>query len=112
VGKAGLLVALAVTGAMALIPSGALGGASAARTHTVVLKEVRYHPGTLSIRRGDSVKWVWRDGETEHNVTFAHSHSHTQSMGSYTLRFTRRGTFNYHCTIHVEEGMRGKITVH
>jgi plastocyanin len=28
------------------------------------------------------------------------------------VRFNRKGTFNYHCTIHVEEGMRGKLIVH
>ena len=32
--------------------------------------------------------------------------------GSYTVRFAHAGTFSYHCTIHVAEGMRGKIVVH
>jgi plastocyanin len=45
-------------------------------------------------------------------VTFAGFHSRTQTSGSYTVRFTRSGTFNYRCTIHVREGMRGKIVVH
>jgi plastocyanin len=45
-------------------------------------------------------------------VTFRSVHSRTQVTGTYTVRFTRKGTFNYHCTIHVEEGMRGKIVVH
>jgi plastocyanin len=31
--------------------------------------------------------------------------------GSYTVRFTRSGTFEYHCTIHLEEGMKAKIIV-
>src|SRR5271170_4070227 len=58
----------------AAIPTIALGGARAASTHTVVLKNIRFHPGTLSINRGDSVKWLWEDGE-EHNVTFHGLHS-------------------------------------
>ncbi len=95
----------------ALIPTVALGGASAAATHTVTLRELRFHPGTLTIHRGDSVTWVWRD-QVEHNVTFHGFHSRTQVHGSYTVRFNHRGTFNYECTIHVSEGMVGKIVVH
>lgn len=100
-------IALAAT---ALAPSAALGGARAAATHTVTLHEFRFHPGTLSIHRGDRVTWVWRDA-VEHNVTFNGFHSRTQERGSYTVRFTRNGTFNYRCTIHASEGMRGKIVV-
>ena len=108
--KLGLVAALALAAATAL-PAAALGGAHAARGHTVMLQNFGFHPGNLSINRGDSVTWVWRD-QTEHNVTFHSSHSHTQVHGTYTLRFNRAGTFKYECTIHVSEGMRGKIVVH
>jgi plastocyanin len=107
----GALVALAVA-ALALIPTVAFAGAKAASTHTVTLENIAFHPGTLSIKRGESVKWVWEDGETEHNVTFKGMHSKTQSHGSYTIRFEKPGTFSYDCTIHVAEGMKGKIIVH
>jgi plastocyanin len=106
-----LLAALAVASAIAVIPAGAFGGARLSSGHTVTLKEIAFHPASLSIRRGDSVTWLWRDSGTEHNVTFAGFHSRTQGQGSYTVKFTRRGIFNYHCTIHVASGMRGKITV-
>jgi plastocyanin len=113
--RLGRTIAIAVASAACagalLVPAAALGGAHAAATHGVSLHEFRFHPGTLTIRRGDKVTWVWRD-QTEHNVTFHGFHSRTQVHGSYTIRFTHRGTFNYHCTIHVEEGMRGKIVVH
>jgi plastocyanin len=105
------LASLAAATALALVPTGALGGAQAARTHTVILHEIRFHPATLNINRGESVKWIWRD-QVEHNVTFHSVHSRTQQSGTYTVRFNRRGTFNYHCTIHFEEGMRGKVIVH
>ncbi len=105
------LMAAAVVAIAALVPAVALGGARASTTHTVVLKEIRFHPGTLSIHRGDSVKWLWRDN-TEHNVTFHGFHSRTQETGSYTVRFNHTGTFSYRCTIHEAEGMRGKIIVH
>jgi plastocyanin len=108
---ASALVALAAASMSAAIPSGALGGAHAASTHMVTLSGVRFHPGALNVNRGDSVRWLWRERGTHHNVTFAGFRSRTQASGSYTVRFTRSGTFNYRCTIHVREGMRGKIVV-
>jgi plastocyanin len=104
------LVALAVV-VTAGVPAVALGGASAASTHTVILKNIRFHPATLSISRGDSVKWLWEDS-TVHNVTFHGFHSRTQQRGSYTVTFPRRGTFSYECTIHVRLGMKGEVIVH
>jgi plastocyanin len=103
---AGVALATAVAA-----PALALGGANAASTHTVPLHNFRFHPATLNIHRGDKVTWVWRD-QVEHNVTFHGFHSRTQVHGSYTVRFNRRGTYRYECTIHFEEGMRGKIVVH
>jgi plastocyanin len=97
---------------VAAIPAGAFTSAHAAGTHTVTLHEHLFHPATLNINHGDRVRWLWRDGETEHNVTFRGFHSRTQAVGSYTVRFTHRGTFRYFCTIHVSEGMKGKIVVH
>ena len=109
---AAVLCALAAASTLAAIPSGAFGGAQVASTHTVTLSSVRFHPGALNIGRGDRVRWLWRERGTAHNVTFAGFHSRTQTSGSYTVRFTRSGTFSYRCTIHVREGMRGKIVVH
>ena len=108
---AAALGALAAASTFAAIPGGAFGGAHAASTRTVTLSSLRFHPGTLNIGRGDSVRWLWRERGTEHNVTFSGFHSRTQSSGSYTVRFTRSGTFNYICTIHVRQGMRGRIVV-
>jgi plastocyanin len=109
-----LATRFAVAAAVAVaagIPAGAFGSAHAAGTHTVTLREFRFHPATLKIHRGDRVKWLWEDG-TEHNVTFHGFHSHTQEKGTYTVRFTHAGTFSYRCTIHAAEGMKGKIVVH
>ena len=106
------LVALAAAAAAAIaLPALALGGARAASTHSVSLRNLAFHPSTLNINHGESVKWVWRD-EEEHNVTFHGFHSRTQAHGSYTVRFARRGTFRYSCTIHANQGMRGKVVVH
>jgi plastocyanin len=87
------------------------GPASTARSRAVILRNLAFHPASLAINRGESVTWLWRDG-TEHNVTFHFVRSRTQKQGSYTLRFNRRGTFDYVCTIHRAEGMKGRIIVH
>jgi plastocyanin len=118
-GRTGNLLALAlVTVVAAPAPAialggvvGGTGGARSTGSHTVTLKDIAFHPGDLSIARGDGVTWVWRDGETEHNVTFHGFHSPTQSHGSYTVRFEHSGTFSYECTLHVAEGMKGEIIV-
>ncbi len=111
--RAGALCALALAAAApSLIGAGAFGGARAASTHSVVLRAIRFQPATLNIRRGDSVRWIWRDGRNEHNVAFRGFRSRTQTSGSYTVRFNRSGSFNYVCTLHVAEGMRGRVVVH
>ncbi len=115
-----LRAAVTITAALAIAaPAGALAvagrspiGAHGARSRTVVLENIRFNPSALSINRGDTVTWVWRDGSTEHNVTASGFHSRTQTRGSFTVRFTRAGTFSYRCTIHAAEGMRGKVVVH
>ncbi len=108
---AGALATLAVAAGTS-IPALASVGGHAATGHTVVLKNIRFHPGTLSIKRGDTVTWRWEDKGTEHNVTGRGFKSKTMAKGSFGVRFTHSGTFNYHCTIHVSEGMRGSIVVH
>ena len=106
-----LLIALTAAVTLAVVPPGALGGAHSAASHAVTLKGVRFQPGTLNIKRGESVTWAWNIRNSEHNVTFNGLHSKTGSKGSFSVRFTRAGTFSYICTIHVRQGMRGKIVV-
>ena len=95
-------------------PAAALasGSGHTAHTFTVTLQGLRFHPATLNVHVGDSVTWVWRDGGLAHNVTASRFHSRTQGHGSFTVRFTHKGTFSYRCTIHVAEGMVGKVIVH
>jgi len=106
-----VLVTLAVATGTA-IPAFAAGGGHSASGHTVTLSHIRFHPPTLSIKRGDTVTWLWQDKGEEHNVTGKGFKSRTMSKGSFSVRFTKAGTFNYKCTIHVSEGMVGKVVVH
>lgn len=107
----GILATLAIAATTA-IPALASGGAHSAATHSVTLKNIRFHPGTLSIKRGDTVSWLWEDKGIDHNVTGSGFKSKTMAKGSFSVRFTRAGTFNYRCTIHAAEGMKGSIVVH
>jgi len=88
--------------------------ADAARTRTVAIEDIDYSPRTARISRGDRVRWVWRDGPfTQHNVRSRGSRrfkgSATKAKGSHTVRFTRRGTYRYVCTVHL--GMDAKVVV-
>lgn len=104
-----VLAVMAAVGTCA-IPAGALGGAHTASSHTVVLRHNQYLPGTVSIRRGDSVTWVWEDGNALHNVIGRGFQSRTVRHGTFAVRFTRSGTFNYKCTVHPH--MTGRVVVH
>ncbi|HTA04836.1 MAG TPA: plastocyanin/azurin family copper-binding protein [Solirubrobacteraceae bacterium] len=111
--------ALALIAAIAAVPTIALAGshsqttptAQAAATHTVSLSGFSFHPSSLTIKRGDSVRWSWNIPKSEHNVTFRSVHSHTGSSGSLTVKFPNAGTFSYVCTVHVSKGMKGKVVV-
>jgi plastocyanin len=112
--------ALTLIATIASVPTIALAGshdrttpprAHAAATHTVSLSGFSFHPSTLTIRRGDSVRWSWSIPKSEHNVTFRSVRSRTGSSGSLTVRFPHPGTFSYICTVHVNKGMKGKVVV-
>jgi plastocyanin len=102
----------------ALVASLLVGGlapsAHSSSGHTVRIKgsylsSYSFAPKTLTVKRGNTVRWLWHS-DAAHNVTFRslHRHSKTRSSGSYSLRFPKRGTFRYLCTIH---GFTGKIVV-
>jgi plastocyanin len=108
---AAALAATALAGGAA-IPALAASSARSSSVHDVVLKNIRFHPSSLRIKRGDTVTWLWRDSGLGHNVTGKGFKSRTMGRGSFSVRFTRAGTYNYHCTIHVHEGMVGRVVVH
>jgi plastocyanin len=116
-----LMLAVAVTAAVAIPAASALAGgpvATAAATHVVKLKNVAINPSRLTIKAGDRVTWQFLDGpSTEHTVTpekragglhFTGTGAHFN--GSYSVTFKKKGTYYYQCTIH--PGMQGRIVVH
>jgi plastocyanin len=103
------LIAL-VAACAVLIPAAAFGDGHGARSHSVVLRHNRFSPRRLAVPRGDSVTWLWRDGAVAHNVvSMRFGMSRVQSRGSFSVRFTRAGSYFYYCTIHA--GMTGTIVV-
>ena len=105
-----VLAAVAVTaGAMMAIP--AFGA-----TRSVSVRDNVFSPRTLSVRSGDTVRWVWR-GSAPHNVVsttrprgVSAFRSTIKRNGTYSKRLTRRGTYRIICTIH-QPGMRMTIRV-
>lgn len=82
-------------------------------TRTVTLRDIAFHPAKLSIRRGTKVRWRWLDEATPHTVTSRGKRrfrsARARVEGTHVVRFTKRGTYSYHCTIH--PGMSGRIVV-
>ncbi len=76
------------------------------------LTTTAYAPDTVSVKVGDSVKWVNNDNishtSTANNGTTFNSGTIAPG-GSFTTTFNTAGTFQYHCAIH--PGMVGTVTV-
>jgi plastocyanin len=103
------LAVLAVTAA-------ALGGqvaASAAAPKSVTLKNIAFSPERLSVARGTTVTFRWRDDTTTHNVTSRGAKRFKtipdRTAGSIRRTFANAGVYRYECTLH--PGMTGQITV-
>ncbi|MEY2532523.1 MAG: hypothetical protein QOF29_433 [bacterium] len=87
--------------------------ALAATTSVTVRKSgsgFRFAPASLSIRKGDTVRWAWR-GSVAHNVKGPGFQSKTAPTLAYSRRFTRAGTYRVVCTIHQALGQKMTITV-
>ena len=108
-----LLTILAVSGLSAATLGGQIATSSATGGKTVTLRNIAFSPKSLSISKGSSVTFAFRDDTTVHNVV---SVGHTKfkaisnrSAGSQKRTFARTGTYRYQCTLH--PGMTGRITV-
>jgi plastocyanin len=109
--------------AIALVASSFLMAVSPAAAETFTVKMgadngmLAFQPSTLTIKQGDTVKWV-NNKLPPHNVVFegsASNKSHDQLMfspgESYEVTFDSAGEYKYFCAPHRGAGMAGKITV-
>jgi plastocyanin len=87
--------------------------AAAATTKTVTIQNIDFSVHTVRIHSGDSVTWRFRDAPSPHTVTSYGAHrfksASARKSGNYTVRFTKTGTYRFHCTIH--PNMQGKVVV-
>jgi plastocyanin len=103
---------------LTLACAAAMAAPALAGTKTVTVKDFAFGPKRLTIRHGTTVVWKWdRNNFAGHNVTtkkVPHGAKQFHSLlrvSSYTYkkRFTVKGTYLLHCTIHDE--MQERITV-
>lgn len=78
---------------------------------TVVMMNIAFDPGTLTVSASTTVTWQNNDGTT-HTSTSDNGVWDTGNITggtSKTLTFSNAGTFKYHCSLHA--GMTGTILV-
>jgi len=102
----GGLAAAVVAAAVALPAEGA--------TTSVSVKDNVFAPTSKTVKRGDTVRFVWR-GRAPHNVKAVAGPSRfgssTMTDGSYTKKLRRRGTYTIICTVHGGDVQKMKLVV-
>ena len=84
--------------------------ASKPATHTVLIVGTKYVPGTLTVRRGDTVVWINKD-PFPHTVTAKGSFDSRAIAAGKSWKWTPRsaGDYAYICTLH--PNMTGSVKV-
>jgi len=83
--------------------------APSGKTVTIDMKNIQFSPKTVTVKVGETVKWVNQDS-VPHNVTGGPLHSPTFSKGgTFTYKATKAGKISYVCTIH--PGMTATLNV-
>jgi plastocyanin len=107
------LLAIAALALAAAAAPAVTTAAGAGATRTVTLKDISFTPRSLTVSRGTTVAFAFRDGTTTHDVTSTGGRRFrkiaARSSGSVRRTFGRAGTYRYACTLH--PGMTGRITV-
>ena len=125
-------VAVAITAALALLPNPVKAADSPIVINPIVIKMSDkapfYAPEKVSIKAGESVRWV-NDGETVHSVSTASANAQNPKDasiprgavafdsgfippgGDYSYKFIVPGTYRYFCLPHENAGMVGVIVV-
>jgi amicyanin len=84
-------------------------GVASADTAQVSIKDFKFRPDTVTIKKGDVVAWTNMD-PVPHDVKFKDFESTDMKKGkTYSKTFNEAGTFDYSCGIH--PGMHGRVKV-
>lgn len=106
-GVVGAILALALASGSAIAQRGA---SQSAATATVNIRDLAFHPGTLTVPRGTKVVFANRDSVTHTaNRKGSFATGRIAPGKSVSVRFSSSGVYAYHCTIH--NFMHGKIVV-
>lgn len=102
-------VVAATTGSSTAAPS-----AQAAKTKTILLKDIAFKPGKVTVTSGTDVAFKFADGTTTHNVKSVGSpkfkYISNRSKGTIKRKLTAKGkTYRFTCTLH--PGMDGSVKV-
>jgi plastocyanin len=85
----------------------------------------QFEPATITVKKGDVIRWTMADGSAVHNVSFtsaqgnpagftppADSPMYTQAGQTFEVKVDwNPGTYNYVCVPHSMMGMKGSVTV-
>jgi plastocyanin len=100
---------------------GVVGTSGATTPKTVTVKMLgclganpHYKPKTITIHKGDKVKWRNATSSCHHTTTSDKKGWDSGDLGpggSFTHKFAKTGSFTYHCTFHGPYGMTATIVV-
>ena len=65
---------------------------------TVTIQGMSFTPDRVTIEEGDTVTWVWGDGDMPHDVSGVGFK--VQTEGTFTHTFEDAGDYPYVCTLH------------
>jgi plastocyanin len=114
-----VVVLIILTGTLALLApqqrvesaSRANGATSAVAAATVSISNFQFQPQAVNVKVGAVVTWV--DKEGSHTVTADNNAFDSGGLTAgktYSHKFTKPGTYKYHCSIHGAD-MSGVVTV-
>lgn len=76
----------------------------------VVIDDLAFEGGAVTVTEGTVVTWSWEDAPVQHDVTFADGDgSALQADGTWSRTFEQTGTYAYWCEPH--PFMRGVVEV-
>ena len=96
-----------------LIAGAALSFAAFAQTHEVGIVDYKFAPEELTIKAGETVKWINHEKRTSHSVLFSGPEGFESERffpgESWQRKFDQPGDYPYSCGPHPE--MKGRIVV-
>mgnify|MGYP002682753655 CR=1 FL=1 len=99
------LVAVGTAAAMLAVP------ALAGTANIKVGDNYFVRPGstpTVTVRAGTTLRWVWA-GRKPHNVVGSGFRSPTKTSGTYSRKFSGKGSFRVICTVHSSMKMTVRV---